>query len=290
MSGYLIAGAVLALASTLPVALKWQLGVFRVVLVILADSMLVAVALTAAGSSLHFTAITGTLAMWGGTILVASAGLLVVFFRDPDRPSPGREDVIVSPADGRVIYVRPVEPGQIPVANKHGRTYPLQELSQTALGDGGAVAIGISMNLSDVHVNRSPIGGRITLLKHVPGTFGSLRKPEMVFSNERTTTIIDAGDLQIAIVQIASRLVRRIVSFVSEGDTMRPGQRIGAIRLGSQVDLLIPAAKEISLSVQEGDRVVAGRTVMAVVTTRFGGAVTRETPGTQHAGALYGDA
>jgi phosphatidylserine decarboxylase len=285
MSGYLIAGAVLALASALPLTLKWQLGVFRAALVILAGSMLVAVALSAVGSLLHFTAITGTLAMWGGTILAASAGLLVVFFRDPDRPPPGREDVIVSPADGRVIYVRPVEPGQIPVADKHGRAYPLQELSETALGDGGAVAIGISMNLSDVHVNRAPIGGRIALLKHVSGTFGSLRKPEMVFGNERAITLIDAGDLQIAIVQIASRLVRRIVTFVSEGDMMRPGQRIGAIRFGSQVDLLIPAAKEISLSVQEGDRVVAGRTIMAVVTTQFGRAVSP-----QHAGALDGDA
>lgn len=286
MPDYLIVGAALALVSALPLALKWQLGVFRTALVILAGSMLVAVALTAVGSLLNFTAITGALAMWGGTILAVSAGLLVVFFRDPDRPAPGREDVIVSPADGRVIYVRPVEPGQIPVADKHGRAYPLQELSETALGDGGAVAIGISMNLSDVHVNRAPIGGRITLLKHVPGTFSSLRKPEMVFSNERATTLIDAGDLQIAIVQIASRLVRRIVSFVSEGDTMRPGQRIGAIRFGSQVDLLIPAAKEINLSVQEGDRVLAGKTIMAVVTTRFEGAVT---PGTQHAGALDGD-
>lgn len=142
-----------------------------------------------------------------------------------------------------------------------------------------------------------------------------VKKLEMIFNNERVTTLIDAEDLQIAIVQIAPRLVRRIVTFVSEGGTMLPGQRIGAIRFGSQVDFLIRAEKEINLSVQEGDRVVAGRTIMAVVTTWFDDAVSpallsgnkvhdetaengdphflavpRKIPFGQHAGALDGDA
>jgi phosphatidylserine decarboxylase len=93
----------------------------------------------------------------------------------------------------------------------------------------------------------------------------------MMFSNERVTTIIDAEGLQVALVQIASRLVRRIVTFVAEGDATHIGQRIGAIRFGSQVDLSVPAAAGVRLVVQAGDRVVAGRTVMAIITSRPAG-------------------
>jgi phosphatidylserine decarboxylase len=272
MSSFLILGTALTLAVALPLAWKWQLGVFRTAVVVLAGSMLVAMVITAFNPLVHFTPVVGTLAMLGVTLLVCLAFLLLIFFRDPDRPAPSSTDVIVSPADGRVIYVREVQLGQVPVADKKGRSYPLRELYGTALGDGGLVAVGISMNLSDVHVNRAPIGGRVALVRHVPGTFGSLRNPEMMLSNERMTTLIKAGDLQVALVQIASRLVRRIVTFVAEGDTMQLGQRIGAIRFGSQVDLLVPAAEDIRLAVQEGDRVVAGQTIVAVVTRRAGGA------------------
>lgn len=265
VGGYLIAGAALALVMALPLAWKWQLGMIRTGIYVLAVSMLVAVVLTVAGSLLHFTLVTGTLAMWGATVLACLAGLLVVFFRDPERPVPGRSDVIVSPADGRVVYVRPVSRGEIPVAHKRGRAHSLAELAGTALASRGAVTVGISMNLSDVHVNRAPIAGRVRAVAHVPGSFGSLRNPEMLFSNERVTTVIESADMQIALVQIASRLVRRIVTFVSGGDALQLGQRIGAIRFGSQVDLLLPARPDIRLTVQVGDRVVAGRTIVALV-------------------------
>ena len=142
MSGYLIAGAVLALATTLPLAWKWQLSMFRAAFVTLAASMVGGVALTASDSLIHFTDVTGTLAMWGVTVLLCLAVLLVVFFRDPDRPAPSRDDVIASPADGRVIYVRLVPQGQVPVAEKKGRACPVPELSGTALVKDGAIAVG----------------------------------------------------------------------------------------------------------------------------------------------------
>ena len=265
MPSYLVGGTVLALATALPLAWKWQLGIVRAGGYVLAVSMLAAVALTVAGRWLAFGALTGTLAMWGVTVLAALTGLLIVFFRDPHRPVPSRADVIVSPADGRVVYVRPVQPGQLPLATKKGRTCAVGELAGTSLGAGGATVIGISMNLSDVHVNRAPVGGRVRLVEHAPGTFGSLRDPEMLLTNERVTTVIEDGDLEIAIVQIASRLVRRIVTFVSEGDRLGLGQRIGAIRFGSQVDLIITASPEIRVAVQAGDRVVAGQTIMALI-------------------------
>jgi phosphatidylserine decarboxylase len=119
-----------------------------------------------------------------------------------------------------------------------------------------------------VHVNRAPIAGRVRLVERVHGTFGSLRKPEMAASNERVTTVIGTDDLQIAMVQIASRLVRRIVMFVSEGEELQLGRRVGAIRFGSQVDLLLPLGKDIRLAVEVGDRVIAGRTILGVVTNR----------------------
>ena len=266
MPGYVIWGTVLALATGLPLAWKWQLGVVRAGTYVLANSMLAAIALTAAGWWLGPGAVVRTLAMWGTTVAAAAAGLLITFFRDPERPEPSRQDVIVSPADGHVVYVRPVQPGELPRADKRNRTCTLRELAGTTLGDGCATAIGISMNLADVHVNRAPVAGRVQLVEHVGGTFGSLRKPEMVLTNERVTTVIEEGDLQIAIVQIASRLVRRIVTFVATGEMLHAGQRIGAIRFGSQVDLVVPARPQIRLTVQVGDRVVAGQTIVALIT------------------------
>jgi phosphatidylserine decarboxylase len=268
MPGYLIAGTVLAVMTALALAWKWQLGVVRAGVFILAQSMVTALVLSAVNPLAHFTTVTGTLAMWGITVLAAAGWLLAVFFRDPERVVPDRTDVIVSPADGRVIYLKPVLPGEVPVASKRGRASLLRELRGTSLCESGAVAIGISMNLADVHVNRAPIGGHVRLVKRVHGTFGSLRKPEMVASNERVTTVMGTEDLQIAMVQIASRLVRRIAVFVSEGEELRLGQRVGAIRFGSQVDLLLPLEKDIRLAVEVGDRLVAGRTIVAVVANK----------------------
>lgn len=90
----------------------------------------------------------------------------------------------------------------------------------------------------------------------------------MVASNERVTTVMGTEDLQIAMVQIASRLVRRIAVFVSEDEELRLGQRVGAIRFGSQVDLLLPLGKDVRLAVEVGDRLVAGRTIVAVVANK----------------------
>ncbi|MDQ3854770.1 MAG: phosphatidylserine decarboxylase, partial [Chloroflexota bacterium] len=89
--------------------------------------------------------------------------------------------------------------------------------------------------------------------------------PEMVFENERATTIIERDDLQVAVVQIASRLVRQIATFVREGQDVTLGQRIGVIRLGSQVDLVVPAREDLKVTVQPGQRVTAGTAIIAVL-------------------------
>ncbi len=172
---------------------------------------------------------------------------------------------MLSPADGEVVYVRRADAGELPVATKHGRSYSLRELTRTTLDSEDAVVIGIGMSFLDVHVNRSPIAGVVTARQHFPGLFGSLRDPRMTFENERATTVIQSAHLQVAVVQIASRLVRQIVGRVSCGDTVRAGDRIGVIRLGSQVDVVLPRRPDVEVCVRAGQRVRAGESVLAVV-------------------------
>ena len=264
MPPYLLPALILTLALTGLLAWKWRLGVLRVACAVL---VIFAVWSPLIATVNHNMKIAPVLGIVGTTsVVVASAGmvLLYCFYRDPARITPPGDGMIVSPADGEVVYVHRVRGGELPVVSKHGTRYPLQELMGTSFSEGEAYVVGIAMNFLDVHVNRSPITGTIAMTKHFPGSFGSLRKPEMVFKNERATTIIDGGDLRIAVVQIASRLVRRIVSFVSSGDDVERGQRIGAIRFGSQVDLVLPASSDLRIEVRSGDHVTAGTTVVAM--------------------------
>jgi phosphatidylserine decarboxylase len=254
----------LALCVVLPLALKWQLEVRRTTITLLvmtlASSILVGfLSLT----GIEVPARPGVIALL--TLLCAGGGLAYRFYRDPPRVAPVGRNVIVSPADGTVLYVRPSPNGVLPVATKTGRDYTLFELTRVPLGMADAVVIGISMTLLDVHVNRAPIAGQVTLRRHFPGRFGSLRHTDMVFENERATTVIERDDLQVAVVQIASRLVHQIVGFVKEGEEVATGQRIGAIRLGSQVELVVPARPDLRVTVSPGQHVTAGESVMAVL-------------------------
>lgn len=265
MLEHILGGIVLSLMLTLPLAWKWQLGVFRVgctvtILAVLSGLLVGAIGRTASLGFGWRCALVAALAFVTATLILAYR-----FYRDPDRVAPDGSDLIVSPADGTVIYVLESKGGMLPVSTKKGRPYPLVELTKTPLKDDDAVVIGIAMNFLDVHVNRAPIAGKVTLQKHFSGLFGSLRNHEMVFENERATTIIENGMIQVAVVQIASRLVRQIVSWVREGQDLCIGQRIGAIRLGSQVDLVIPAVKNLKVAVQPGQYVYAGRSVVATL-------------------------
>ena len=119
------------------------------------------------------------------------------------------------------------------------------------------------MNILNVHVNRSPIEGKIIFHKRTKGKFISLRRQESEILNERVTTVIGNGTLRVGVIQIASRLVRRIVSYVREGDSLDIGQRLGAIVLGSQVDVVIPELENLKMEVKPGDEVKAGVSVIA---------------------------
>ena len=259
-----LAGGLLALGLTLPLAWKWELGVRRVAIAVGGLAIVSAAAVAALGGAIDLSAVVQALLVAGLTLAAAFAILAYRFYRDPERTPPQvGDDAVISPADGEVIYVRHSQGGKLPSSTKKGRDYELVELTKTPLRHEDAIVIGIAMSFLDVHVNRAPIAGRVRLRKHFPGRFGSLGRPEMVYENERATTVIERGDMEIAMVQIASRLVRQIASYVKVDEEVALGQRVGVIRLGSQVDVVLPARPDVTIQVREGQRVRAGESVLA---------------------------
>jgi len=251
--------------TTLPLAWKWKLGMGRSALVVVVLTLLSSEIVALLGNLIYTAAIVRVGLVWLLTLTAAFGIVALLFYRDPERSTVDRDDLIVSPADGKVIYIRESRDGILPVSTKAGRSFTLEELTKTPLQSREAVIVGIDMSFLDVHVNRAPIKGRVTIQRHFPGGFGSLRLPEMAFKNERMTTVIECGNLQVAVVQIASRLVRQIVSYVSVGREVKLGQRIGVIRLGSQVDLVVPARQDLRIMIKTGERVRAGQTVVALL-------------------------
>ena len=207
-----LGGVLAALAAILPLAWKWQLGVRRVAGFVVATGLICGAAISPAIGSV--SVLSRTLILAACTVAVSVIYLAYRFYRDPECTLPEVEGAIVSPAEGLIIYVKRSQGGNIPVSTKHGRHCQLSELMKTPFYTSDAWVVGISMSLLDVHVNRAPIAGKVVFQKHFPGPFGSLRLPERILDNERATTVIACGNLQIAMVQIASRLVRQIVSYV----------------------------------------------------------------------------
>jgi len=195
--------------------------------------------------------------------LVSGIGIGILFTRDPDRRVPDGDGIVVSPADGTIRYVRPFERGGNPACTKKGRPIPLNPDELEGWIPAGII-IGIEMSLIDVHVNRSPVSGILFRQKHLAGSFLSLRHPDAAFVNERLVSLIESGNLKIAVIQIASRRIRRIVPFVQEGDRLTIGQRIGKIIFGSQVDILLPTGRA-DLCVRPGQRMRAGQTILAQI-------------------------
>jgi phosphatidylserine decarboxylase len=183
----------------------------------------------------------------GWPILAAGLGALAIFvayfFRDPERPIPRDPLAILSPADGRVVLIqrpqRKVTPGE------------------------RSIQISIFLSIFNVHVNRAPLGGRVLSTDYRPGRFLAAFKSEASSLNEQNTIQIDGGDLKVTVRQIAGFLARRIVCWAEPGDEVAPGQRLGLIRFGSRVDLILPEG--VRLKVAEGDRVKAGKDIVAWV-------------------------
>jgi len=184
------------------------------------------------------------------------------FFRNPSRTIPGGPDDLVSAADGRVIYIKELEVNQMPVTVKKMRIAGLSEITKTDLLERPCYLIGIAMTLFDVHMNRSPVDGKITFIKHTPGTAIGLNTPSSTVTNERNTVIIERSDgVKTGIVQIAARGVKRCIVTAVAGEQVKRGDIIGKIRWGSQLDMIIP--RDCEIMVREGEQVYAGSTVIA---------------------------
>ena len=205
----------------------------------------------------------------------------VWFFRNPPRiPPPGMG--ILSPADGTVVYARVVEPDEDVITIKQGVTASVNDIVCQHLAQ-RKVLIGIFMSPFDVHFNRAPLSGQIRFIRHYPAVkrnvhmaamhlrsvlkFTPLYKNSLhIVQNERTVTKIDGelkGDaLSCYVIQIAGGSVRGIDSFFREGERVERGEIFGMIRIGSQVDVVVPLTEGMKLKVHPGQRVRAGETVL----------------------------
>jgi phosphatidylserine decarboxylase len=274
----IILAAAIALAITVPLAWKWQLGLARSTVFVVLCACSFGAVTRAVIPGIDPSKPTRVLSILVLTLLASFTILIFRFYRDPERVAPRVDGAILSPADGQVIYLHRSHRSLLPVSTKEGRQYALHELTRTSLDHEESVVIGIAMNFLDVHVNRAPIRGTVALRRDFPGRFASLRNPAMVFENRRATTVIRTGELEIAIVQIASRLVRQIVAFVSEGQAVVAGERIGAIRFGSQVDLVLPMRPDLIIRAKVGDHVVAGESIIGVCSSAGKAATDSSSP------------
>ena len=186
---------------------------------------------------------------------------MIRFWRTPNRKITASTDEIISPADGNIIYITKVEAGEVPISEKKGLKATLHEVTQTDILQTPCWLIGINMTPFDVHKNCSPIDGKIVLNKHIPGKFLSLKDPMALAQNERNTLVVSNEEMTIGIVQTASRLVRRIDSYVREGEEITRGKWFGMIRFGSQVDVILP--QSYKPAVELGQQVYAAKSIIA---------------------------
>ncbi len=193
------------------------------------DGPLYALAAAAGGAVVSYFA-----SPWLAVPLFAFGAFCLWFFRDPDRTIPAG-DVAVSPADGKVVAIREESPS--------------------------LTRISIFLNIFDVHVNRAPIAGTISDVVYKRGCFKPAMREECSRINEQNTLVIDGSGTQVAFRQIAGLIARRIVCYKRRGDTVRTGERVGLIKFGSRVDVLL--GPEWRIAVQAGARVRAGSSVLA---------------------------
>jgi len=171
-----------------------------------------------------------------GILLLFLAAFVAFFFRNPAREIPTDPRVIVSPADGRIVKIERV---------------------------GNVTKLSIFLSIFDVHVNRSPIGGRIDAIDYKRGKFKPAFNHAASIENERNTIMVSAGDVKLVFTQIAGILARRIVCWKKVGDTVAKGELIGLIRFGSRVDVLFPAGTDVT--VRAGARVLGGSTPIGMM-------------------------
>ena len=192
---------------------------------------------------------------WSGFAIIGLILTLwcVYFFRDPVRSVPVRENLVVSPGDGRVTQI--VEACQLPLELRPDPTVSNEE-------DGDFTRISIFLSVFDVHVNRNPVSGLIKKLVYKPGIFLNAGNDLASAENERCAALIGLPDgRELGVVQIAGLVARRILCDLVEGQDVRKGERYGIIRFGSRMDVYLPAGTAPLVCV--GQKMIGGETVLA---------------------------
>lgn len=184
---------------------------------------------------------------YAAAAVLAIEFVLLAFFRDPHRRIPGMKGQVVSPADGRISSIHNLE---------HFEPF-----------NGPAVCIRTFLSVLDVHVNRSPMHGRVASITHKPGQYLNALRAESAELNESVTLVLHdtVGDTPIcAVRQVAGAIARRIVCATSVGDILQRGQRFGLIKFGSTTELYLPHPDRVQIQIRQGQYVYGGTTVLAV--------------------------
>ncbi|MBN2577519.1 MAG: phosphatidylserine decarboxylase family protein [Pirellulales bacterium] len=173
-------------------------------------------------------------------------GWLVSFFRDPPRTIPDRPDALVSPADGKVVDITPME--------------------ENEFISGPAVRIGIFLSIFNVHINRAPVESRVIGLRYHPGKFHNAMLPVSAVENENMWIALEEErppHRRLIVRQISGKIARRIVCGLRPGEVVGRGEKFGMIKFGSRTELILPAAEDLQILVGVGQKVHAGSTLLA---------------------------
>ena len=176
-----------------------------------------------------------------GALLTVLAIWVAYFFRDPERAGERGEQLVVAPADGKIVHIR--------------------EVDEPAFLHGRALRISIFMNVFNVHVNRYPVSGAVRYVYYNKGRFLNAATEKSSLENEQMSVGLDTGRHRVLVRQIAGLIARRIVTYSREGEVVEQGARMGIIRFGSRVDVFLPPASTVRVAV--GQTTTAGSTVIA---------------------------
>lgn len=185
----------------------------------------------------------------------------VYFLRSPKRTTPKGSDLVIAPADGKVIEIFEFKGKEVTLFKGNQRLLGLIHSYTKDVAEEGYI-VSVFMSPLDVHHNRAPIDGVVQSVKHSDGKFLAVNSFEAGLVNEKSETIIK-GSITVKMIQIAGFLARRVITNIKAGDQVTAGQHVGLINLGSQVTMILP--KSVSLKVRKGDRTVAGETILAKI-------------------------
>lgn len=194
------------------------------------------------GSLIALGIVFSTICRWLGRIFFLAAAFTIYFFRDPERKIPVGDNLMVSPADGKVVGIDSVE--HVPFI------------------DGPAKRVSIFLSVFDVHINRSPIKGKVAYRNYMPGEFLAAFEPKASIKNEQNAVGIESSDgYRVLVKQIAGLIARRILCWKNPGEQISCGERFGLIRFGSRTEIYMPLDARIEVTL--GQRVYGGATIIA---------------------------